>query len=257
MRLLLVDDSIEFLEAAERFLNQEEGIEIVGKARSGEEALVSARELKPDLILMDIAMPGINGLEATRRIKAEADPPMVILLTLYDSPEYRAVSKEVKADGFVTKSEFTEDLLPLIRRLFPSTVPGAPASTEELVMKHILITDDSPTMRRMVGAAVRLLPNISVSEAGNGLEAIEKLALRPVDLMILDLNMPDMHGLEVLHFLRGHRKYRDLPVIVLTTRGDEDSRQAALSAGAAFYMTKPFDPRALADKVRELLEVQR
>ena len=55
-------------------------------------------------------------------------------------------------------------------------------------------------------------------EAGSGLEAIERLALMSVDLMILDLNMPEMHGIEVLQFVRAHKTYRDLPVVVLTTR---------------------------------------
>ena len=72
-------------------------------------------------------------------------------------------------------------------------------------MNNILIVDDSPTMRRMVMASLRSLPGVSFGEASSGLEAIERLALAPVDLMILDLNMPDMHGIEVLGFLRRHQ----------------------------------------------------
>ena len=64
--------------------------------------------------------------------------------------------------------------------------------------------------------------------------------MQPVQMVVLDLNMPDMHGLDVIRFLRAHDQYRDLPVMVLTTRGDETSRQAALDAGASAYMTKPF-----------------
>ena len=90
-------------------------------------------------------------------------------------------------------------------------------------------------------------------EASSGLEAIERLALGPIELMVLDLNMPDMHGLEVLGFVRSHSKYRQVPVIILTTRGDDASRAAALEAGATAYMTKPFAPGMLATKARELL----
>ncbi len=72
--------------------------------------------------------------------------------------------------------------------------------------------------------------------------------------MLLDLNMPDMHGLEVLAFVRRHPTYRALPVIVLTTRGDEESRAAAIAAGATLYLTKPFQPRELADHTRALLD---
>jgi two-component system chemotaxis response regulator CheY len=120
-------------------------------------------------------------------------------------------------------------------------------------MHNILIVDDSPTMRRMVMASLRALPDVGFGEASSGLEAIERLALAPVHLMVLDLNMPDMHGLEVLEFLRRHQAYSHIPVIVLTTRGDEASRADALAAGASLYLTKPFAPQALAAQALALL----
>jgi two-component system chemotaxis response regulator CheY len=120
-------------------------------------------------------------------------------------------------------------------------------------MHFILVVDDSATMRRMIIASLRSLPNIQSSEAGNGLEAIERLALAPADLIILDLNMPDMHGIEFLQFVRRHERYQAVPVIVLTTRGDDDSRAVALAAGASQYLTKPFTPQLLATHVSKLL----
>jgi len=103
-------------------------------------------------------------------------------------------------------------------------------------------------------ASLRPLGAVAFSEAGSGLEAIERLALGAVELIILDLNMPDMHGVEVLEFVRGHHAYRELPVVVLTTRGDEASRAEALAAGATRYLTKPFAPQNLHECVRELLD---
>jgi len=120
-------------------------------------------------------------------------------------------------------------------------------------MKKILIVDDSPTMRRMVMASLREMKDVAFGEAGSGLEAIEQLALSPADLVVLDLNMPDMHGMEVVEFLRKHEVYRAMPVIILTTRGDDSSRSRALTAGASAYLTKPFLPSVLASQVRELL----
>jgi two-component system, chemotaxis family, chemotaxis protein CheY len=121
-------------------------------------------------------------------------------------------------------------------------------------MKTVLIVDDSPTIRRMLKATLAGLPAVTFLEAGTGLQAIEQLTLARVALMLLDLNMPDMHGLEVLAFVRRHPTYRTLPVIVLTTRGDEQSREKATAAGATLYLTKPFQPSALAEHVRALLE---
>lgn len=120
-------------------------------------------------------------------------------------------------------------------------------------MKQILVVDDSATMRRMVIASLRSLTEVKFNEASNGLEAIEKLALSPVDLMILDLNMPDMHGMDVLNFMRGHQKYSTIPIVILTTKGDEVTHTTALAAGASRYMTKPFQPQILAEQVGALL----
>ena len=130
-------------------------------------------------------------------------------------------------------------------------------ASDVTVITTILLVDDSPTIRRMVTASLRDIADVRFVEAGNGLEAIEKLALAPVALVILDLNMPDMHGLEVLKFLRSHQRYRAVPVLVVTTRGDESSRAAAMAAGATAYMTKPFVPRELAARAHALLETTR
>src|SRR5579872_2388569 len=119
-------------------------------------------------------------------------------------------------------------------------------------MERTLVVDDSPTMRRMIIASLREVCTGGFVEAATGLEACEQLALGPVSLIMLDLNMPDMHGLEVLAFVRRHPTLKSLPIIVLTTRGDEASRSTALAAGATLYLTKPFTPQGLAAQVREL-----
>ena len=126
--------------------------------------------------------------------------------------------------------------------------------SDGLKTHNVLVVDDSPTMRRMVSTSLRLLSSIKSTEAGNGLEAIERLAVEPVDLMILDLNMPDMHGIEVIDFVRGHHAYKHIPIVVLTTKSEDESRAQALAAGASRYLTKPFDPKYLAETVGSLLE---
>jgi two-component system chemotaxis response regulator CheY len=118
---------------------------------------------------------------------------------------------------------------------------------------HVLVVDDSPTMRRMVMTSLKALGGVKFSEAGSGLEALERLALARVDLMILDLNMPEMHGIEVLQFVRAHKTYRNLPVVILTTRGDEASRAEATASGATDYLTKPFQAKELLAYARKLL----
>ncbi|MBW4670197.1 MAG: response regulator transcription factor [Cyanomargarita calcarea GSE-NOS-MK-12-04C] len=118
LRILLVDDSLTFLESATRFLAIDARLEIVGRVLSGEDALEQMPQLCPDLVLMDLAMPGMNGLEATRQIKAKESAPYVVVLTLSDGSEYRTAVEAVGADGFITKSEICTALLPLIHSLF-------------------------------------------------------------------------------------------------------------------------------------------
>jgi DNA-binding NarL/FixJ family response regulator len=117
IRIVLADDNLEFLNAATDFLAIDPQLEIVGQARSGGEAVDQVMQLQPHLVIMDLAMPETNGFEATRQIKAQPDPPCVIILTLYDNPEYQAAAKRVEADGFVPKSDLGMLLLPLVHTL--------------------------------------------------------------------------------------------------------------------------------------------
>jgi two-component system, chemotaxis family, chemotaxis protein CheY len=122
--------------------------------------------------------------------------------------------------------------------------------------KTVLLVDDSATMRRMVKATLRGLGSPRFVEAANGLEAIEQLSLSKIDLLVLDLNMPDMHGLEVVTFLRKHAVFQKIPIIILTTRSDDDARETVMAAGASLYLNKPFDPATLTDHARRFLDAR-
>jgi two-component system chemotaxis response regulator CheY len=123
-------------------------------------------------------------------------------------------------------------------------------------MAEILVVDDSKVMREMVIACLRQREGLAFAQASSGLEAIERLSLQPFDALVLDLNMPDIGGLEVIEFVRAQDKLRELPILVLTTRGDGTSRARVMEAGATRYMTKPFDPEAILHEVANLLEVE-
>ena len=120
-------------------------------------------------------------------------------------------------------------------------------------MREVLVVDDSKVMRDMIVACLRPAGDLAFTHASSGLEAIERLALKTFELVMLDLNMPDIGGIEVLEFVRGQDALRTLPIIVVTTRGDEASRTRVLEAGASRFMTKPFTPDALLGEVRSLL----
>lgn len=125
--MLLVDDSPLFLEQIRGWLSRQEDVEVVGCARSGAEAVVLARQLEPRVVLMDVAMPGMNGFEATRLLKLLANAPLVLILTLDGDPAHRAAAAAAGADGFLCKSDFVTELLPALRRLCSQSAEPATA----------------------------------------------------------------------------------------------------------------------------------
>ena len=122
--------------------------------------------------------------------------------------------------------------------------------------RDVLVVDDSKVMREMIIACLRGLPDFEFTQAASGLEAIERLSLTRFDLVFLDLNMPDIGGFEVVEFVRGQDTLQALPIVVVTTRGDDGSRNRALQSGASRFMTKPFEPEEIVTQVRELLAAE-
>ena len=121
-RILLVDDSPTFLDAAVHALMADPRIEVVGSALSGQEGLELIAQKQPDLVLMDVAMPGMNGMEATRLIKAQPNAPRVVILTSHDLSHYRTAAKAVGADSFISKADFDSQLFPLLETLLAEQI---------------------------------------------------------------------------------------------------------------------------------------
>lgn len=117
IRILLVDDNKTFLAAVNNFLLTLPGVEVVGQAHTGAAALALAAELAPDLVLLDIVMPEMNGLEVAAALQAMATPPYIVFLSMHDSASYRAATRELGAWGYVGKGDFVLDLVPLIESI--------------------------------------------------------------------------------------------------------------------------------------------
>jgi DNA-binding NarL/FixJ family response regulator len=116
-RVLLVDDNQQFLALSQEFLGDHQDIEISGVAVSAKEALALLNCTDPHIMIVDLAMPGTNGLELTRQVKIQNPQLQVIVLTLLDSPRHRKAALEAGADAFVPKSAMDTDLVPTIRQL--------------------------------------------------------------------------------------------------------------------------------------------
>lgn len=121
-----------------------------------------------------------------------------------------------------------------------------------MTMKKILIVDDSPTTRKLIRYVLRKKDYLT-EEAEDGLDAMEKLSGSEVDLVIVDLNMPNMDGISFVKNLRNSYYNLDLPVIMLTTIKDSELKKEAYGAGIDMFLNKPIQPNVLLFKIESLL----
>ncbi len=121
-------------------------------------------------------------------------------------------------------------------------------------MHRILIVEDSATMRSLLVSTLEGLEfPVKVDEAESGFEALRVLPREQYDLIITDINMPDINGLELVSFAKQNPKYRSIPLIIVSTEGSERDRDKGLGLGADAYMVKPFEPEGLRGVVKDLL----
>jgi DNA-binding NarL/FixJ family response regulator len=135
IRVLLVDDERLLRTGFSMILRSEPGLEVVGEAADGEEAISAVARLNPDVVLMDIRMPGLDGLEATRRIVAGTDPPRILVLTTFDLDAYVYTALAAGASGFLLKDTPEDQLIGAIRAVAAGNGLFAPSVTSRLV-KH-------------------------------------------------------------------------------------------------------------------------
>jgi two-component system, chemotaxis family, chemotaxis protein CheY len=117
-----------------------------------------------------------------------------------------------------------------------------------------LVVDDSLTMRRIVTNALNSLGYTSVIEAADGKEAITKLNSEGADFLITDWNMPEMNGLELAKSVRATAQFENLPILMVTTRGNKDDVMEAMKARVNNYIIKPFTPQGLKEKIEQILK---
>ena len=117
VRIMAVDDNRKFRETLKQHLQEEPEVKVVGEACNGEEAVQLATELKPDLVLMDISMPRVNGFAATKEIKNARPETKVIILSIHKEQAYLTAAKEAGSDGYVVKGDLATALLPTIRQV--------------------------------------------------------------------------------------------------------------------------------------------
>ncbi len=118
--------------------------------------------------------------------------------------------------------------------------------------RKMLTVDDSPSVRKLVKFTLKA-KGFQVSSAGDGVDALELMKQEDFDAIILDINMPRMNGLEFLKHIKANKQYASIPVIMLTTEGQDDDKDKAVALGATAYMVKPFKPTQLLTLIEKIV----
>jgi two-component system, chemotaxis family, chemotaxis protein CheY len=120
-------------------------------------------------------------------------------------------------------------------------------------MRKVLVVEDSPAMRGLIASIVDQMGDFEVVEVASGFEALRLLPRHTFSLIITDINMPDINGLELLSFIRKNPTHVDAPVLIVSSESSERDRAKGMALGANDYLTKPFTPEELQAAVRKLL----
>jgi len=120
-------------------------------------------------------------------------------------------------------------------------------------MPNILVVEDSPTMRQLIGFAIKRIPGSKVIEATDGVDALKKLSAEKIDIILTDINMPIMDGLKLVSLVRNNPIYKNIPIIMITTEGAEEDKNKAMAIGANAYVTKPIQTQELLKIVNSLI----
>ncbi len=120
--------------------------------------------------------------------------------------------------------------------------------------KNLLVVDDSATTRMLISLTLKKEGVYRIVEVSNGREAVDKLSVEPVDCVLTDINMPQMNGFDLISYIRSQHREPKLPIIVITTKGEEEDRDRGMAQGANAYLTKPISGPKLVSLVKELLD---
>ena len=120
-------------------------------------------------------------------------------------------------------------------------------------MKTVLIVEDSATTRALIRAVIDELGEFETVEAASGFEALKMLPQQKYDLIITDINMPDINGLELINFVRNNSRYQQIPIIIVSTERSEEDKKRGIALGATAYVTKPFKSVELQDTIKKTL----
>jgi DNA-binding NarL/FixJ family response regulator len=240
--VMLVDDNPIFLRAATRFLEARGGVDVVGTARGGAVALEQAQELRPQVILVDLVMPGLAGLETIPYLRRLLPGVGIIALTMVNTRSFREAALGAGADAFVAKSAMRTGLLSIIRQVAKehgknkrrrAAVTGA----DHLVLPHrVLLMEDDPSQRRVYTKVLRNAGYV-VHEAATLQEARDLLGRDRFGVFLCDIHMGRERGTDLIREQKERLARGGTQVVMISA--DTRYRAICREIGVRAYLEKP------------------
>jgi two-component system NtrC family sensor kinase len=239
LRVLVVDDSLTFRESMRAWLS-DAGYEVITSA-SGEEGLRHAAITRPDAIIVDGIMPDMEGATVIRRLRL--DPGLAatpcLLLTASEGASNEIAALDAGADSYVRKTDGPEVILLRLTAAIRSSAESSARTRGESALgpKRVLAVDDSPTYLELLSENLRA-EGYEVVKARSGEQAMDLLAVEPIDCILLDVVMPGLSGTEVCARIKASVTLRRTPLILLTSLEETEGMLLGINAGADDYVTK-------------------
>ena len=241
-KILIIEDEPEILELLKGRL-ESENYQVM-TASNGEDGFLKFLKEQPDLVILDLMLPGINGYEVCRKIRiGEQSKTPVLMLTAISQDADRIVGRLRGANQYMTKPFKAHEVLAQVKLLLNNSEKKEGGRT----IKKILVVDDDPDIVELL--KVRLEENgYGVMTASNGIEAFAKAREEKPDLIVLDAAMPVMDGYTFAREIKWHSEIKDVPILVLTAHFY--MREIFDDIGIERFLTKPLEADELLDKVR-------
>ncbi len=255
-KVILVDDKDVFRNSLVETLKTAGDVEIIGEAVNGEEFLKLLTTKQPDIVFMDIEMPIMDGIEATKKALTKYPGLVIIGLSMYDNQSYVEKLMEVGARGYLLKSSDNHSLLKTIltypeAEIFFSEDLSYKPNVAKNKIKNILVVDDFETNVIVMKSSLNMAGfNVETSINPHSAYEIANKPENKFDLIIVDFRMPVMNGAELVAKLRKLPKYNKIPIIMLSSEIKREHKIEAKSAGATGWMKKPFH----LDKFKKIIE---
>jgi len=256
IRALVVDDSALMRKMISDILNSDPEIEVIDTAHNGKDAVDKTEKLKPDIITMDVEMPVMNGIEAVKQIMQKQPTPVLMVSALtrqgaditMDALQAGAIDFICKPSGSISTDikTISSEIIQKVKSVVKAKVEKPKIQTVGKADKKVLgtkiktlIVDDSPFFIKIISDILQKHPDIQIiGTANNGMEAVEKFYDLKPDVILMDIEMPHMNGVEATHAIL---KEQFVPIVIFSNETSNDMKdvKTALELGAVDFIAKP------------------